>query len=41
MSISGLLELFDELPAYRSLSSALQRNEELLPLGLPESARAA
>ena len=41
MSISGLLEFFDELPAYGALSSALQGNESLRPLELPESARAA
>ncbi len=41
MSISGLLLLFDELPAYRGLSAALAEHVILPPLGLPDSARAA
>ena len=41
MSISGLLDFFDELPAYGALSRALRGKEQLRPLELPESARAA
>jgi transcription-repair coupling factor (superfamily II helicase) len=41
MSISGLLDFFDELPAYRSLREDLGKKEPLAPLGLPDYGRAA
>ena len=41
MSISGLLDFFDDLPAYRSFQEVLGKKEPLPPLGLPEYSRAA
>ena len=41
MSISGLLSIFDDLPAYDALAGTLARKEVPQPLGLPDSARAA
>ena len=41
MTVSGLLDFFDDLPAYRSLSEELGKKEPLAPLGLPEYGRAA
>ena len=41
MTISGLLPLFDELPAYQELAGKLQERKTPLPLLLPISARAA
>ena len=41
MSISGLLDFFDELPAYGALNGVLGQKGQVPPLGLPDSARAA
>ena len=41
MSVSGLLEIFEELPAYRSFREELRQKVDLPPLGLPDNARAA
>ncbi len=41
MSISGLLSLFDELPAYASLTGGLAEKKRLPALRLPDGARAA
>ena len=40
MTISGLLSIFDELPAYRQLAATLDKNISSPALLLPKSARA-
>lgn len=41
MSIHGLLSIFDELPVWEQLTSALDAHTRLAPLGLPKSGRTA
>ena len=41
MNLSGLLELFDQLPGYQQLSEELERGGRISPLQLPHSARPA
>jgi transcription-repair coupling factor (superfamily II helicase) len=41
MSVSGILDVFDHLPAFRQLVEGLGQPEPLPPLLLPKSARAA
>ncbi|MCI0398289.1 MAG: transcription-repair coupling factor, partial [Chloroflexi bacterium] len=39
MNISGLLDIFDQLPAYQAFQAAVTGDSSLPPLGLPRSAR--
>lgn len=39
MNISGILDLFDHLPAYAQVKEKLAEQREMLPLGLPKAAR--
>ncbi|MCP5096284.1 MAG: hypothetical protein GY943_12090, partial [Chloroflexi bacterium] len=41
MTIFGLLNTFDELPAFKALLTAVETQAETVPLELPRSARAA